>query len=157
MGAKVWTLDQGAAAGGWEDESGGSQPVQVVTARISSAQFLQLFTTPIQLVAAPGVGKVVVPLSFTGLFTFGTTPYVDGDGEQIGWASSFASTQITGAAFDSTMGSSNGGYATPTQAPSLAPGDFENQPLVVGCITTDPTGGDGTAVVSILYSILPVT
>ena len=48
------------------------------TTTISPTQIRNLHTTPITIVPAPGVGRVLVPLSFVLFLDFGTTAHVDG-------------------------------------------------------------------------------
>lgn len=45
---------------------------------LSSAEILNLDTTPITLVAAPGAGKMLIPLRVTANLVYGTSAYVAG-------------------------------------------------------------------------------
>ena len=54
------------------------------TVALTSAQILALTTTTITLVAAPGAGKVIIPLQIASVFTFGTLPYLSADGGSLG-------------------------------------------------------------------------
>lgn len=53
---------------------GGLGQIQYATLTLTAAQIRALNTTPIQMVAAPGSGKVLVPLYMYGLLTYGGTP-----------------------------------------------------------------------------------
>jgi hypothetical protein len=67
---------------------------QVAATNIASAALLNLGTTPVQLVAAPGAGLVIVPLWFAGSLTFLTGAYTNAGNLQYEWGSSGA-TSIT--------------------------------------------------------------
>ena len=49
--------------------------LQTVTVTLTSAQLLALSTTPIQIVAAPGAGKYIFPVSYALEYIFGTHAY----------------------------------------------------------------------------------
>jgi len=55
--------------------SGGGPAVQVASVNLSTTQILALNATPITLVAAPGAGLAIVPLSTFGSLTFVTSQY----------------------------------------------------------------------------------
>jgi hypothetical protein len=55
--------------------SGGGGALQVARVEVTSAQLLALVETPVVLVAAPGAGKVLVPISVAWQYKFGTAPY----------------------------------------------------------------------------------
>src|SRR4051794_33017357 len=59
-------------------QSGGAVQAAIVT--LSSAQLLHLHGAAVQLVAAPGAGNVIKPISFTLEYKFGTAPYTAPDG-----------------------------------------------------------------------------
>src|SRR4051812_35669806 len=44
--------------------------IQTVKVSLTSAEILALFTTPKQLIPAPGAGKMLVPLSYFYVYTF---------------------------------------------------------------------------------------
>ena len=52
--------------------------LKIATVSLSSAQILALYTTPIDLVAAPGAGKVIIPEDIILSIDYGTTTYTAG-------------------------------------------------------------------------------
>ena len=60
--------------------SGSSGGTDVISTKLSltSVEVLALNTTPIEIVAAPGVGKVILPFSSMLRVIFNTTPYSNG-------------------------------------------------------------------------------
>ena len=55
--------------------SGGGPAVQVATTNLSTSQILALNATPVTLIAAPGAGLAIIPLSTFGSLTFVTAQY----------------------------------------------------------------------------------
>jgi hypothetical protein len=53
----------------------GQQALLVATVNLTAAQIKTLDSVPVQLVPAPGAGKLLVPLFFVPVFSFGTRPY----------------------------------------------------------------------------------
>jgi hypothetical protein len=49
--------------------------VQIASVSISAAQLLTMSVAPVTLIAAHGVGNIVVPVFIAGAFKFGTAPY----------------------------------------------------------------------------------
>jgi hypothetical protein len=84
--AVVATRVLAAATGG-----GGSQTLRAATTQISSAELLALSATPVQLIAAPVPGKVIVPVNVVAVLGPATAPYTS-DGGFTGLATSLNST-----------------------------------------------------------------
>lgn len=135
---------------------GGSQVVFTAKVSLSSAQLLALFSSPVTLVAAPGAGKAIQVLGVFGAFTAGGTPYVDDDGEAIGYASDL-SDPLAESPWDLTNPSSNGGPTIPKADQTQDPSVWENAAVVIACPTTDPTEGDGTAKIVVTYTVIDIT
>lgn len=134
--------------------SGGSGAVQQKAVSLTSAQIKALFSSPVTLVEAPGAGKAIQVLGVFANYTAGGTPYTDGDGEVVAWGD--ANTAVAENFWDLTSADSNGGQPRLDNEGSLVTTLFENVPLVLACATTDPTDGDGTAKVSVLYAVADV-
>tara|TARA_R100001129_G_scaffold127143_2_gene89240 strand:+ start:1426 stop:3312 length:1887 start_codon:yes stop_codon:yes gene_type:complete len=120
-----------------------------------------LATTPKQLIASPGVGKVIEVLSVAFKYTFNTTVYdftsylvvcADGFvGNTDAIQSGFKETLINGAS-DVLIGNQNGvnlGFG----GQSIV----ENTAIVLGTPGIDPTQGDGDLRLNIIYRILNVS
>lgn len=58
-----------------EDAAGTTFLLRKATVHLTTAQILALFTTPVQVVAAPGVGKWVNPHFAVASYKFGTRPF----------------------------------------------------------------------------------
>jgi hypothetical protein len=62
-----------------------SARVKVATLTLTNAQLLALFATPVQIVPAPGAGKVIVPISCHARLERGTTAYSASRNLQVQW------------------------------------------------------------------------
>jgi hypothetical protein len=57
------------------DSGGGSSPVLSATATLTAADLTTLNTVAVQLVAAPGAGKIIMPLTAAAIYQAGGTVY----------------------------------------------------------------------------------
>lgn len=128
------------------------------TTNVTAAQMLDLFDTPVELVAAPGAGLVVVPLYITATSHFNTTPYSEGTfiscylGEvdiNFGQVIGGAVQQGTDRQVLQTWGE--------TFYPEASVQLIEDQPLLLKASGSNPVDGDGTLTVEIGYLIRPIT
>lgn len=123
---------------------------------LTSAQVLTLTSSTVQILPAPGAGKVIVPQFAIAQLKYGTTPYSIGTTNNLIFrcnglqaAALFIAALLTGTA-------SNQSYGTAAQS-ALGTAIEENQPLdLVLDGGADPTGGDGTLTVILYYSIEPL-
>ena len=132
---------------------------------LTSAQIENLAVTHVPVVAAPGAGKMLVPLSATFQYRFGTTPYSPANQAEpvIGlvWGSSES---------DVAFGGSQVGFLDQSVNRVMQGGDgplfigaavvdnetaFVDVPLEVAA-SGDPSGGDGTIVVTVAYTTIAV-
>ena len=134
-----------------------------VQATVSSAEILALFTTPKEIVAAPGTGKLLLPFACSTELLFGTTPYTKGPGAIGSLAIIYSGSPedssadlmvddgIAGGIFTQsadTVGRMSGNAGSNVRA------DAENKGLSLYTDTDDPTLGDGTLVVTVIYHII---
>lgn len=77
----------------------GGASLPITTTAIASAALLTLNGTPVTLVAAPGAGLVIVPVSVTGSLTFVTAGYTNAGTLSVGWngANGLTVTNVNGA------------------------------------------------------------
>lgn len=127
-----------------------SQTIKVVKVTITSAQLLQMFTTPITLVAAQGAGKVIVPVNVLLRYRYGTIEYTTNQTITLSpnnslWTANYNSA-ISGAADKYSSRS-----VTPT---STVVGVVDNLPLTVGVQIGNPLAGDGQLDVYVSYYVL---
>ena len=112
---------------------------------LTSAQILALNTTPITVIAAPGAGKVIAPISVIFNSIYNTITYVNNTSVAV---------KINGVAGN---GFAIGGLASYTAiylgSPPAAQEMLENAALVVMTQTGNTTTGDGTATVGVYYKI----
>ena len=139
--------------------TGGDYSLQHVTVNLSAAQIIAMYTTPVQLVAAPGSGKsiVVTKLVFTitrtsTAFTGGAAAIVQYDSTANGAGqnaldSTIASTVITGSA-GTTVSLRNGAVIR-----DLASTGIQNKGLYISNGTAVFAAGTGTAVVDVYYLV----
>jgi hypothetical protein len=125
----------------------GAGTILTVERTISSSEILNLFSSPITLIPAPGVGKVIVPISILTKLFFGGTAYSNTQlnytmaGNNMSVLFSF----INNAA--SRLNLSNVSFNTST--------GVENSPfLLIG--VANPTLGNGTMKVIVYYAIANV-
>lgn len=143
-------LAQAGSSGGG---GGGGVTIQTATVEITSAQLLNCATSPITIVAAPGSGKIIVPVAIIDNFKYVSAPYTtDGSdavyyGSASGLGAAIANPSINGLASSQiTMEVLN--INTP-----VAPTELINQ-AVVFTDTTNPTGGDGMLGISFSYIVV---
>lgn len=131
---------------------GGSSTTLTSQTSLSSAQILAIYTTPIQLIAAPGAGKIIVPWTIIVDYTFGTSPYSGGlyMYETTGSQMITSSNTINGSVNIIRIFMLYNGQATNNNVSVV-----DNAPLMVaGSGGGNPTGGDGTAKITVIYQII---
>ena len=129
--------------------------IQTATVTLSSAQLLHLNGTPVQLIAAPGSGNVIKPLSITLQYKFGSAPYTAQDGSfAIGTPAFVAAVQQPAVGFIDQasdqiafLGGFGGAFGPRSS--------FENQPItVMQNGSAEWTAGDGSVVISVTYTVV---
>jgi len=113
-------------------------------------EFFNMPVVPKILIAAPGPGKLIVPISMWSFLAFGTTPYSDGVGiptikMDIGSQGIITDSAILGALADQTTQ-----YTLPIYT---TPGNLANQPLTLSTIS-QPIVGDSVLYSYIIYTIV---
>lgn len=135
--------------------SGRAQPVLTASVELTSADILSLASSPVEVVAAPGAGKMILPLGAVAAMHFGTVAYngggidvhpeTDAGAYFVRLSNVFASTQDV--VF--TDGSQN---AQNNEIPVT----FDDAAFVVSCPSGNPTTGDGTCTVSVPYVVIDI-
>jgi hypothetical protein len=128
--------------------SGGLQFAKVT---ITSAQLLNMNTTPITLVAAQGAGKVIVPYSVLLRYRFGTIEYQTNFNITLSPNNSLWQVNYNGA-----ISGNQDKYSSRSINPTVSLGGaiVDDLPLTVGVQIGNPTAGDGELDVYVSYYVL---
>ena len=138
----------------WVGLANGLGVPQTVKVTIPSAQILSGNTTPVQLVAAQGSGLTAIPILFTEIYNYGTTPYTTNIRQAIFYNGKSSLTE-----FIIRIMSTLGEISTKSLINAIVSGDTENiiasnQPIMWGIQTGDPLGGDGTIEIHLTYIVI---
>jgi hypothetical protein len=129
------------------------------TVTLSSAQILALYDTPVQLIAAPGSGKLILIDSILWDIAFGTTQYAAGGAIQAQYgntahglgspaSASIAAATLNGVAASGYIANGSG------DATLNAPATVRNTAVFLSNATGDFTTGDSTATLYVRYRIV---
>jgi hypothetical protein len=126
--------------------------LQRVIAFISKEEIAKLFTSPVQILPAPGPGKFINVVLGILRYKFGTVPYVSNGSILL-----FLGNPAAYNALSFAMGineTSDKIEIEPFQTGQVGPPNFGNQGLFAQCgVAADPTGGDGSYKITVLYMI----
>lgn len=128
-------------------------PVQSVTVDLSQSDILSLNTSPVTLIPTPGVGKYISVIQTTLYYKYGGTPYVQ--------TSNIRVRTPQGAVFLNTSTTILTGAGNALTIIPYSSGDgmnnqtffFENQEVQIKAEIANPSGGNGTMRVRVLYTI----
>ena len=133
-------------------------PVQTATVTLSSAQVRSLQGTPVQLIAAPGIGQALAPISVVFQYKAGSSPYsLPGSGHLLTYVGGNQNlvTQVSAAGFldQSTsqvfMSEGVGGIGSSPQ------GSLENAAIMASNDgSAEWTNGDGTVTITVYYTVV---
>ena len=134
--------------------------LQYASVAVTATQFKAIYATPLQIIAAPGAGNVVVVDKILLTMDYGTTAYAAGGpiGLQYGTGAnlsgSAASAQIAAANVEGTASILNlaGGVSA-----AIATANAANQSICLSNATAAFTTGDSTFTVNVWYKIVPST
>jgi hypothetical protein len=122
---------------------------------LTSAQILALLSTPVTLVAAPGAGLMIVPLSVLIRVSGVTAAYTD-----VGGAVSFSVGTMSTALAANTVftGPTNGQRSQQVvdfagTSTAAAPPTNENAALTISKVTNNFAAGSGTAHITVFYTV----
>ena len=127
-----------------------STSLQSTKVTLSTTQLLNLFSSPVTLIVAQGANTYIQIIRATVFFTYGTQAYdfVAGAGEIVletgtddagSWAGSVYNSAVN-VAYNSTL----------IENVKLS----ANSALTIKALTQNPTQGNGTAIVNILYRVI---
>jgi hypothetical protein len=129
--------------------------VQSVTVSLSSAQLLALNTSPVTIVAAPGAGSYILVLVTSYELIYGSSPYsLAGDPPGLAYGGNAIYPADQGWNVSSFTGSSSSVafVAGPGSIGFVPTSDVSNQPVKLVADIGNPTGGNSTGKVTVLYT-----
>lgn len=131
------------------------------TVKITTAQMLALNGSPIQIVPAPGAGKVIVPTMMIASLVYGSATYscnASGASLKYGSAGAGTSTGFTlSQAFIQSASGTNVQVVNQSSAATYLPATTDyNVPLTLIAATSDPTTGDSDMYVRVYFRIVTV-
>jgi hypothetical protein len=127
--------------------------VRKVKVSVSSAEILALFTTPKTLVAAPGAGKMILPLRVLVYGHFGTVAYTGNTTLQIGNSTLFSTNLTAALGFSADQLAT---YTLITNAGTSTPAASINTALQLTTLSGNPTAGDSTVDIHVTYIIVTI-
>ncbi|QND57871.1 hypothetical protein [Mesorhizobium huakuii] len=131
--------------------------MRLASAELSSDDIKTLFSSPVEVIAAPGSGKALVPTEMAVLYRFGTTAFsteTDGDLSS-GYFHAGGSVDTALMAFD-MLGEAASAYGYGLNFGQRPVADIANKGLMFGVANLDPMDGDGTAVLTVIYRVVDV-
>jgi hypothetical protein len=139
----------------WASMSSGLGSTQSVSVAIGSAQILAGNTTPVQLVAAPGAGLAIIPISAVVKYTYITAAYATNTSQVIYLDTLNGSdnvliliqTMLAQAANKSAVRSAN----SAVDENSI----IANKALMWAIETGNPTAGSGRLDITVIYTTIP--
>lgn len=130
-------------------------PAYCAKVTITSAQVLQLNSTPIEIVPAPGAGKAIDIISATAKLTYNSIPYATNTVLMVlNTSSTQQQLSLAGASPFLASSSSKIGKFFGTNFGNTLNQIVENEAIVVSVATGNPTAGDSDIVVYVYYHIL---
>jgi hypothetical protein len=136
--------------------------IQVATVTLTSAQLKALRATPVQLVAAPGAGKVIQAISSFWQYSAGATPYTVPDGSLViynataGLVLGERFTENAAGFLDQAASQVLLLNADNTQAQPAT--SFANKALLIANNGSGEwTAGDGTVIVTVYYAVVTLS
>jgi hypothetical protein len=137
-----------------------AQDLPFVSISLSSAQILALQTTPVTLVAAPGVGFSIVPILIVIKFFGGAAAYTDAGGAVSFACGSMSASLASNAIFLVTQTPNRRIQTFPwpgaTDTAGNPPSD-DNAALTISKATNNFAAGNGTATVLVWFYTVPTT
>lgn len=131
----------------------GRSSVITVKVSLSSAEILALNTTPKQLVAAPGSGKILQPLFYLVKLSYATAQYATNTTLQFNYDGLPAVGIVSNSILNRTESfiMRQAAASTTAFAFAISTSDITNKGLFVSVTNGNPTAGDGTLDIYVSY------
>lgn len=133
---------------GPQGPAGPGGDITTVKLTLSSAQILALHTTPVELVAAPGAGSVLVPVSAIAKKAYGGTQYTGSDGISIYWGTATLAMSLLSA---TDLNDANSHWNTSALPNKDLTSSIENTALNIYAPTGNSAAGNSTCEISLDY------
>lgn len=147
---KVLTSD-GSGNASWQ--ASGSGVVLLATKTITSAQILNIHTSPVELIPAQGANTVIVPLEITLWIDYNTTAYATDVALRLYFDNNVTAWLNLGAVLDKT---SDYFQMRSIQSTASVTGAnlYNNTNFAVSTALSNPTAGDSDVKITVLYSVI---
>jgi hypothetical protein len=128
----------------------GTGAVQIAEVTLSSAQILSLHTTPITLVAAQGANTVIAPIRYITYYDYNSISYTTETTliVQLGGVTQTTFFSVLSLSSDALF------FGNPSNTSQQAPIPQINGDLTITTPTSNPTAGNGTVKIRVLYSVI---
>lgn len=139
----------------WVSMSNGLGSTQITTTAISSAQILSGNTTPVQLVAAPGAGLAIIPISAIAKYSYATAAYATNTTQVIYLDTlNISDNKLIDLPL---MLAETANKSAVRSASSNVDEDsiISNKALMWAIEDGDPTAGGGTLTITVIYTTIP--
>ena len=139
----------------WASMSSGLGSTQSVTVAIGSAQILAGNTTPVQLIAAPGAGLAIIPISAVVKYTYITAAYATNTSQVIYLDTLNGSDNVL--ILIQTMLAQTANKSAVRSANSAVDENsiIANKALMWAIETGNPTAGSGRLDITVIYTTIP--
>lgn len=125
---------------------------------LSNSQIKNIFTSPVTVIAAPGAGKIIIPLVLTVKFNYGGNNAFITGGNLNGYVGSKTGTNVFAINSGVYTGTTDAVFGYGTNIGQSGPfTQNQNQPVILATATLDPTGNaanDNTMTVNLIYTII---
>lgn len=138
----------------------GNGGLQTRRVTLTAAQVLSLHTTPVEVISAPGAGLSNDVVAAELVYDFVSTAYTDGGGHLLlrnGVGGSYQTAALTTNGFWTLSASQKQKLSVFAGSNSVAIADDTNQPTYISQDTANPTLGDGTLTIDLLYRVVAVS
>lgn len=136
-------------------DAAGQWALQIAQATLTSAQILAMFTTPVQILAAPGAGSLIIPDFLVAELKFNTIAYAAGGAISLTFGASGPAVHTTAmpaalvTAAQSELFQSPAAVTTQQTAASMV-----NQGIFISAATQNFTTGNGTLFLTFGYRVM---
>lgn len=115
---------------------------------ISSAEILTGNSVPVELIPAQGSGKIIYPMFVYIKYKYGSAAYATNTTIDM----RLGSTSVL--QISSMINQTSDRFSQNTSASSLYAADYSNQPYKFAILTGNPTAGDGTLQITVVYRVI---